>query len=75
MAVSSMSWQYHSSRLEKYLSTIKESCLTWSLNKCSFAQSEATFVGHVVGPGLIEPDPRKIATVADFQPLVTETSN
>jgi hypothetical protein len=72
MAVFSMTWQDHLNHLEKYLHTIKESGLTLSLKKCSFAQSKATFVGHVVGSGLIEPDPRKIAAVADIKPPTTK---
>jgi hypothetical protein len=68
MAVFSMTWQDHLAHPEKYLQTIKESGLTLSTKKCTFAQSKAAFVGHVVGSGLIEPDPRKIVTVADVQP-------
>jgi hypothetical protein len=72
MAVFSMTWQDHLNHLEKYLHTIKESGFTLSLKKCSFAQSKATFVGHVVGSGLIEPDPRKIAAVAYIKPPTTK---
>ena len=51
---------------------IKDSGLTLSLKKCSFASSKATFVGHVIGSGQIEPDPEKIATVASLQPPTTK---
>ena len=31
-----------------------------------------TLVGHVIGSGLIEPDPVKIATIVDIQPPTTK---
>ena len=37
-----------------------------------FAQSKVTFVGHVIGTGMIEPDPVKIATVKEIKPPVTK---
>ena len=72
VSVFSMTWKDHLEHLEKFLRTVKDSGLTLSLKKCSFAQSKVTFVGHVVGSGLIEPDPVKIATVSSLQPPVTK---
>jgi RNase H-like domain found in reverse transcriptase/Reverse transcriptase (RNA-dependent DNA polymerase) len=72
MAVLSSAWDEHLMHLDKFLSKIKESGMTLNLAKCSFAQEKATFVGHVVGSGQVEPDPTKIATVADLKPPTTK---
>jgi len=46
--------------------------LTLKISKCSFAKSQITFVGHLVGSGTIRPDPAKVATVQDLKPPTTK---
>jgi len=58
--------------LDQLLSIIHDSGLTLNLNKCTFAQSKATFVEHVIGSGKIKPDPVKVSTVHDIKPPVTK---
>ena len=72
MSVFSMTWEEHLRHLDKFLETIKNSGMTLSPKKCSFAQSKVTFVGHVIGSGQIIPDPVKIATVSNLQPPTTK---
>jgi hypothetical protein len=62
MAVLSNSWSDHLSHLDMFLSKIEEAGFTLNLRKCSFGQSQVTFVGHVSRSGKIEPDPVKLAT-------------
>ena len=47
---------------------MRKSGLTLKLEKCKFAQSSVTFVGHTVGSGLHGPDPHKVACVQDMKP-------
>jgi len=61
MAVHSISWPHHVEHLEKYLMTIRRSGLTLNIGRSSFARGQATFVGHLIGSGSIEPDPPEIA--------------
>ena len=61
-------WRHHLSHLEKFLMTIKKSGLTLNLKKCSFAQKEVRFLGHIIGSGQRRPDPDKIATVHEMKP-------
>ena len=68
----SMTWPQHLEHLDTFLETIKKAGLTLNLKKCSFAKSQVPFVGHVVGSGLIKPDPVKISTVSSLQPPVTK---
>jgi len=72
MSVHSNSWNDHLIHLDQFLSIIHDSGLTLNLNKCTFAQSKTTFVGHVNGSGKIEPDPVKVAIVHDIKPPVTK---
>ncbi|XP_059073536.1 uncharacterized mitochondrial protein AtMg00860-like [Cryptomeria japonica] len=37
--------------------------------KCTFAQEEVLFLGHIVGHGHIRPDPKKLQTIQDWEPL------
>lgn len=67
-----MTWAEHLDHLEKFIQTICESGLTLNLKKCSFARSKASFVGHVAGSGVIEPDFSKISTLDDIQPPQTQ---
>ena len=39
-----------------------------NLEKCRFAQPKVIFLGHIVGSGIVAPDPSKIATVREIQP-------
>jgi len=72
MSVHSFSWNDHLVHIDKFFSVILSSGLTLNLNKCSFAQSKVTSVGHVIGSGMIEPDSVKIATVKEIKPPVTK---
>ena len=72
MSVYSWTWREHLGHLARFFQVIRESGLTLSIKKCSFAQSKVHFVGHVVGSGQIEPDPAKIATVHEMKPPTTK---
>jgi hypothetical protein len=72
MTVCSNEWEQHLSQLRMYLTEIRRSGLTLSLKKCSFAQSEVRFVGHVIGSGRHRPDEMKLATVSDLNRPVTK---
>jgi len=43
-----------------------------SIKKCSFAQREVRFVGHIIGSGRHRPDEVKLDTVADFSRPTTK---
>jgi hypothetical protein len=64
-SVCSDSWEQHLSHLRSFLCEIRKSGLTLSLNKCSLAQHELRFVGHIIGSGKHRPDEEKLATISD----------
>ncbi|XP_065308901.1 uncharacterized protein [Dermacentor albipictus] len=59
----------HFARLESVLATINTAGLTIKPEKCYFWFQELKFLGHVVGPQGIRPDPDKLAAIAEFSPL------
>ena len=56
----------HLQHVETVLQILKEQNLFCKLKKCEFNKPELRFVGHIVGANGIEPDPAKIATIADW---------
>jgi hypothetical protein len=47
---------------------LRDAQLYAKLSKCSFALSEVTFLGHVVGAEGIKVDPKKVAAVTNWPP-------
>ena len=72
MSVCSNDWIQHLSHLRLYLTEIRKSGLTLSIKKCSFAQREVRFVGHIIGSGRHRPDEVKLATVTDLSRPTTK---
>jgi len=62
------SWPLHLEQVRAFLLTMRKAGLTLKLEKCKFAQSSVTFVGHRIGSGLHSPDPHKVACVLDVKP-------
>ena len=52
------------------LQKVLEKCRTVNLKlnyaKCSFEQSELKYLGHIIGQGVIKPDPAKITAITDM---------
>jgi len=62
------SWPLHLEQVRAFLLTMRKAGLTLKLEKCIFALSSVTFVGHAIGSGLHGPDPHKVACVQDMKP-------
>jgi len=56
----------HLRDIKKVLERLHSSGLEAAADKCRFAFKELRFVGHIVGRGIIKPDPDKILTIQDF---------
>jgi len=72
MSVCSNDWKQHLLQLRMYLTEIRKIGLTLSLKKCSFAQSEARFVGHIIGSGTHRPDETKLSPLSEFNRPTTK---
>lgn len=62
----STSLQEHMNSLDKILKTLHSVNLKVSLNKCDFLKKYSEFLGHIVTPDGIKPNPSKIATIQKF---------
>nr|XP_016436218.1 PREDICTED: uncharacterized protein LOC107762370 [Nicotiana tabacum] len=58
----------HMDHLQKVLSRLREDELYMKLFKCSFAQKQIDFLGHVIEEGRIKMDQQKIQTIIDWPP-------
>jgi hypothetical protein len=56
----------HATHMRIVLELLRKHKLFCRLSKCSFAQSELKFLGHIVGAGGVKPDPRKVTAVQDW---------
>ena len=56
-------WEFHLVCLRKLLSRLRGAHLTVKPSKCMFGFPSVTFLGHVVGKGLLSPHPEKLTKV------------
>ena len=56
----------HAHHLRVVFGLLERYRLYCRLRKCTFAQKEVKFLGHIVGAGGVKVDPAKIATVAEW---------
>jgi len=66
MSVCFETWSQHILHLRSFLTEICKSGLTLSLKKCSLAQKEVRFVGHIIEYGRHRPDEEKLATISEL---------
>ena len=73
LVVFSNTWEEHLQHLRTVLQRLQEAGLTARLKKCQFAMKTCTYLGHVVGNGVIRPSLDKIAAVQSFAIPKTKT--
>ena len=59
----------HKQHLAEVFELLREHKLFVKKEKCSFAQEEVRFLGHIIGKGLIRPEPEKLQAIRDWEPL------
>lgn len=62
----SSSFQEHIERLDLAMACLTQAGLKLSPEKCSFMQEKAKFLGHVVGPEGVEPNPDTCKKIQEF---------
>jgi len=67
LIVFSTSWESHLSNLRAVLDRLNEVMLTTKPSKYQFAMAECTYLGHVVGNGVVKPESEKLEVVEQFQ--------
>ena len=61
----------HNTRLKKILDTLRKYNLKLQPEKCAFLRKEVGFLGHIITPEGIKPDPEKTRAVKEF-PIPTK---
>ena len=64
--VFSKTFKEHLLHLDLVFSRLREANIKLKPSKCSFAQSQVTYLGHIVWQSGIKPDSEKISAVKDF---------
>ncbi|UYV69897.1 hypothetical protein LAZ67_7001124, partial [Cordylochernes scorpioides] len=62
----SSSFSQHMNLIKQVFEKLLEYNIKLKFNKCSFAQSEVKYLGHIIGHNKVKPDPDKIKAVQDF---------
>ena len=62
------SWEGHLTAVDATLKCVIAAGLKLALTKCEWGSERMAFLGHVITPNGIEPDPEKIAAVQRWQP-------
>ncbi|UYV71202.1 hypothetical protein LAZ67_8002154 [Cordylochernes scorpioides] len=64
--IGTLLWKGHMNLIKQVFEKLLEYNIKLKLNKCSFAQSEVKYLGHIIGHNKVKPDPDKIKAVQDF---------
>ncbi|XP_059068201.1 uncharacterized protein LOC131030253 [Cryptomeria japonica] len=59
----------HRAHLAEVFKLLRNHNLFIKKEKCTFAQTEVQFLGHIVGHGMYKPDPEKLRAIEDWEPL------
>ncbi|UYV75014.1 hypothetical protein LAZ67_12002096, partial [Cordylochernes scorpioides] len=62
----SSSFSQHMNLIKQVFEKLLEYNIKLKFKKCSFAQSEVKYLGHIIGHNKVKPDPVKIKAVQDF---------
>ena len=66
LIIFSTTWEDHLMHLRAVLSRLKELGSTTKPSKCQFGMTECTYLGHVVGNGVVKPEAGKLRTIDQF---------
>ena len=66
VVVYSRSWEEHLRDVDLVLTKFREFGITLNLKKCMLALNQLPFLGHIISPQGISPDPAKVKAVKDF---------
>jgi RNase H-like domain found in reverse transcriptase/Integrase zinc binding domain len=69
--IKSQDMAQHAEHLDQVLSSLKEHNLFCQLPKCTWAQKQLKYLGHIVTGKGVEPDPGKVKALASWEPPLT----
>ena len=63
----SKSWSDHLAHVRRVLERLRAAGLTVKARKCQFGMAQCQYLGHVVGSGIVQPQPGKLLAVETFE--------
>ena len=66
VVIFSASWEGHLMEVHTVLGRLRQAGLTAKPRKCQFGMQECTYLGHVVGGGVVKPHSSKVEAVVSF---------
>ena len=71
IAIFSTDWESHIQHVSLVLEKLQRAGLTAKPNKCNFARRSVTYLGHVIGNGIVKPSRNKIEAMQNFpRPMI-----
>ncbi len=67
LVIYSETWEEHLQSIRSILEHWRAAGLTAKPRKCQFALEQCIYLGHIVGNGVVRPDPSKIVAIQSFQ--------
>ena len=74
LVIYSDSWEDHLQHLREVLQRLKDAGLTAKPKKCQFAMKQCSYLGHIVGNGVVQPELDKVEAVRSFTIPQTKTN-
>jgi len=68
IVIYSKSLEEHVGHLREVFQTLRDNQLYVKKEKCSFAQEELPFLGHIIGKGTLRMDSTKIKAILEWEP-------
>jgi len=62
----SETWEEHLDHLHLIFTSLREAGLTGKPSKCQYAMEHCTYLGHVVGGGIVKPEINKLRAVREL---------
>ena len=60
------SWEEHLIHLLEVLNSLQVAQLTFNVSKFQFGQHEVRYLRHIIGEGIVKPDPQKLDAVKNY---------
>ncbi|XP_071941068.1 uncharacterized protein [Antedon mediterranea] len=74
IAIFSTDWNSHLLHITEVLDRINAAGLTVKPTKCEIAQETVSYLGHVIGNGLVRPSPDKLSALQNYPRPITKTN-
>ena len=75
VVIHSMSWKEHLMHIQVVLDRLRKAGLTAKPRKCQFKMQQCSYLGHIVGNGVVQPELAKLQAVEAFPTPTSKKQN